>query len=97
MAYGNVLEGLKDVYGRLNKIGDDLLSLVEMENDPEIKAILSDLSNQAYQFSVDTKDTAETYVDLQGESLEDGEDVMDQDNTNDTVPSEDTDELEPNV
>lgn len=70
MEYKNVLEGLKNIYERATKLGDDALSIVENEKNPEVKAMITELSNQCYSLAMDAKDNAETYRDLMDEEAD---------------------------
>ena len=77
MEYQNTLQGLKNVYERCTNLGDDILQLVEMETNPEIKAMITELSNQAYSLAMDAKDNAEAYTDLKDEEVENIDNVDD--------------------
>lgn len=70
MDYKNTLEGLKNAYERATKLGDDIMSIVEKESNPEIKALITELANQCYSLAVDAKGDAETYRDLMEEEAD---------------------------
>lgn len=78
MEYKNTLEGLKNVYERATKLGDDVMTIVEKESNPEIKALITELANQCYSLAVDAKDNAESYRDLMEEETEETMDNFDE-------------------
>lgn len=94
MEYQNTLQGLKNVYERCTNLGDDILQLVEMETNPEIKAMITELSNQAYSLAMDAKDNAEAYTDLKDEEVKNIDNV---DDTDISQSSEEEENLELNT
>lgn len=100
MEYKNVLEGLKNIYERATKLGDDALSIVENEKNPEVKAMITELSNQCYSLAMDAKDNAETYRDLMDEeadqTMDNFEELPEEPEGEEPVPAEGEEEIPAN-
>lgn len=81
--YENALEGFKNVYERATSLGDDILALVDKESNPEIKAMITEMSNQLYSLAMDAKENAETYNELKEEEGDTEELEADTEDSND--------------
>lgn len=75
--YTNLIDGLKDTYSKADALGNLLKSISDLTDDVEMKAIVLDIANSAYNLALDIKDAGDTYAELQQEEVEDlGEDDL---------------------
>lgn len=73
---------LDEVKESMTKVADRISSLADNTNDIEMKEVITSLANSAYSLALDIDEAKETYIELQEEEDEEGEDNISEEDEN---------------
>jgi len=98
MSAREIIETLKEISAMAQDIGDKLRALSEETDDVDVVSLISSLSLDAYDLSVDIQESVDTYEEILEEDAEEEDsfefiDEIDEEET-EPVDSVDDDELE---
>lgn len=98
MSAREIIETLKEISAMAQDIGDKLRALSEETDDVDVVSLISSLSLDAYDLSVDIQESVDTYEEILEEDAEeeDSFDFVDEIDEEETEPTDsvDDDELE---